>query len=236
MPLMRLWRESRGIKNRCMCSRVSYAILYTRPDVQPRIWPRRGVDQRSGCTSRLPGRGAALAAMSLQPRPHELVPRPGFESSFEGVYQQLTWTEEFDDCPNGGPDPVSWQHEVGTSRNNEMQEYREESSRCVDGKLVITAAFDPEQLPDQCRAPGELLPSECRMPRGALTSGSIVSEALFTQGQFDARIRINVQDASWPAWWFTGAPDGRKSVWPDDGGAPQPASWPAVHCRRPPVR
>ena len=173
--------------------------------------------------------------MSLPPRPHELVPRRGFESSFEGVYQQLTWADEFDDCPNGGPDPVSWQHEVNVSRNNELQEYREESSRCVDGKLVITAAFDPEQLPDQCREPGELLPVECRMLRGALTSGSIVSKAVFTHGQFDARIRIDVQDASWPAWWFTGAPDGRERVWPDDGGVPQPARWPAVHCRRPPV-
>lgn len=176
-----------------------------------------------------------LGAMSLPPRPHELVPRRGFESSFEGVYQQLTWADEFDDCPNGGPDPVSWQHEVNVNRNNELQEYREESSRCVDGKLVITAAFDPEQLPDQCREPGELLPVECRMLRGALTSGSIVSKAVFTHGQFDARIRIDVQDASWPAWWFTGAPDGRERVWPDDGGVPQPARWPAVHCRRPPV-
>ena len=37
-------------------------------------------------------------SMSLPPRPHELVPRRGFESSFEGVYQQLTWADEFDDC------------------------------------------------------------------------------------------------------------------------------------------
>ena len=202
-----------------------------------------------GCSRRRPleyapsgralGRRAATlwasGSMSLPPRPHELVPRRGFESSFEGVYQQLTWADEFDDCPNGGPDPVSWQHEVNVNRNNELQEYREENSRCVDGKLVITAAFDPEQLPDQCREPGELLPAECKMLRGALTSGSIVSKAVFTQGQFDARIRFDVQDASWPAWWFTGVPDGRESVWPDDGGVPQPARWPAVHCSRPPV-
>ena len=47
----------------------------------------------------------ASGSMSLPPRPHELVPRRGFESSFEGVYQQLTWADEFDDCPNGEPDP-----------------------------------------------------------------------------------------------------------------------------------
>ena len=177
------------------------------------------------------------------PGPHLLHPRPGMELEGTGRFE-LQWSDEFDACAaNGGTDPASWVHEVGLNRNAELQDYREENARCIDGVLVITADYAPERLPDYCNHPGHL-PAGCHgftahhgdacMPHcngmnGTFSSASIVSKRTFVQGQYDARIRLNVQDASWPAWWFTGTgwdprwpvdENGDHYGWPVDGGAP----------------
>ena len=195
-----------------------------------------GIDLRQrSCSGR-----TSMGAYS--PAPHLLHSRPGME--LEGVeHFELQWSDEFDACAaNGGTDPAKWVHEVGKNRNSELQDYREENARCVDGILVITSDYAPERLPDYCNHPGHL-PRGCHGLKcrgkdtdqqcsssfdGTFSSASIVSKRSFVQGQYDARIRIDVQDASWPAWWFTGDPatpgwpvdsDGFPYHWPADGGA-----------------
>ena len=49
------------------------------------------------------------------------------------------WSDEFDHCPDGRPDPETWAYEHGYVRNNELQFYRQEDAECIDGKLKITA-------------------------------------------------------------------------------------------------
>ena len=191
-----------------------------------------------------PARGRTPMGVD-SPAPHLLHPRPGME--LEGLERfELQWSDEFDSCAaNGGTDPANWVHEVGINRNYELQDYREENARCVDGVLVITSDYAPERLPDYCDHPGHLpkgchgqndqcddeINGHCNEMNSTFSSASIVSTRSFLQGQYDARIRLDVQDASWPAWWFTGDSmnphtgwpvdeDGRPYSWPADGGAP----------------
>ena len=171
----------------------------------------------------------------MPPQPHELVPRPGFEFGDDGYTPELRWSDEFDGCENG-TDPSMWTHEEGLNRNSELQEYHKESARCVDGVLEITATFEPERLGKYCKNPGGGLSEACHgsnsgnwpseeywndLMGDAVKSASIVSKAaFFLYGQYDARIRINIQDASWPAWWFTGPDPSAYGGWPTNGGKP----------------
>ena len=163
------------------------------------------------------------------PQPHELQYNPEWAAHPESAHPwefpdarrghwPLRWREEFDGTRIGA-NPAKWTHEVKTYRNLELQDYRVERARSDNGVLTITSDFDPESMPENCSQPGKHLAAWCngRHLDGSITSSSIVSKANFTYGQFDARIRINVQDASWPAWWFTGV---HRDGWPADGGAP----------------
>ena len=162
---------------------------------------------------------AMPAAGSTPPPPHahEVGRTPA------GMAWKLQWADEFDTCTVGA-DPSKWEHELGHVRNNELQSYQVENARCVNGVLVISSEFVPETLPEDCTPSGQ---NSCRgmervrryMPLNrSITSASIVSKATFGYGQYDARIRIDVQDGSWPAWWFTGVHRDGPNAWPIDGG------------------
>ena len=170
------------------------------------------------------------------PQPHELQYNPEWAAHPDSAHPwefpdarrghwPLRWREEFDGTRIGA-NPAKWTHEVKTYRNLELQDYRVERARSDNGVLTITSDFDPESMPENCSQPSKHLAAWCngRHLDGSITSSSIISKANFTYGQFDARIRINVQDASWPAWWFTGV---HRDGWPADGGASatQP-TWP----------
>ena len=77
-------------------------------------------------------------------RPHELQPN---QPLYEPPFWALQWGDEFDACPDGRPDPQKWAYEVGQLRNNELQYYRPDNAKCVDGKLVITAMHHDPGLP-----------------------------------------------------------------------------------------
>ena len=158
-----------------------------------------------------------------QPQPHPLrYTHSSARTHVEPTTMQLRWSDEFNDCSRG-VDQKKWSHETGIHRNSELQSYHEENARCTDGSLVFSSEFVRTNLRAGCRVPGRNLSLECsgffqpRM-RESFTSGSIVSRDSFTFGQYDARIRIDVQDASWPAFWLTGI---RRFGWPMDGGAPR---------------
>ena len=42
----------------------------------------------------------------------------------------LKRSDEFEHCPNGRPDPSTWQFENGYKRNQGVQYYREENAQC----------------------------------------------------------------------------------------------------------
>merc|ERR1719330_1833358 len=62
------------------------------------------------------------------------------------VVEELAWADEFNDCPNGLPDPANWGYELGYTRNHEHQWYQEGNAKCVDGNLVITARREDRDM------------------------------------------------------------------------------------------
>ena len=148
---------------------------------------------------------------------------------------KLQWSDEFEMCPNGRPDPTTWEYEKGYVRNNELQFYREDDARCDDGQLVITATKHPGDgidhplkqrvdADERCHTViGGKRPSYCRFSdlKLPITSSSLQSKqastGLLLHGQYDARIRIPLAANSWPAWWAAGSRSGALGMWPQDG-------------------
>ena len=167
------------------------------------------------------------------PRPHELHPSHPLA---DPAYWKLQWSDEFDACPGGAPDPQKWAFEEGFVRNDELQFYTPDNARCVDGKLTITARYDPVGAPvpeekQKCRVsktPLERQGAWCQewhkhhdADQIHYRSSSLMSRpedtGMLSYGQYDARIRFDMQQGSWPAWWMTGVPAEGTYHWPQDG-------------------
>ena len=145
----------------------------------------------------------------------------------------LKWNDEFDECPDGRPDPVRWRYEGGFLRNNELQYYRKEDAACSDGTLTITARYHAPavahplqavaEASPRCHGPLLEQPEWCQDAREGLhyTSSSLESNqdttGLLLRGQYDARIRIPLAANAWPAFWAVGSSSGRSGMWPQDG-------------------
>ena len=157
---------------------------------------------------------------------------------------ELTWSDEFDDCPGGRPDEAVWTYEEGWVRNGEMQYYRKDNAQCKDGRLVITAlqhkhGIENPHMQDSLNASKNRQcstafvsqrPKWCHtvMDRVYYTSSSLQTRpektGLLTTGQYDARIRFPPAANAWPAWWAIGSKSGlgtghgtRGAKWPQDG-------------------
>jgi len=113
---------------------------------------------------------------------------------------KLIWSDEFDACPHGRPDPANWGYEHGYC-NHEQQWYQEDNAACVNGTLVITARREH--------------PSE--KPSFDYTSSSLISKGKkqFQFGRLEMRGKIPVDSGSWPAWWTLGA--NTSLGWPKNG-------------------
>ena len=149
----------------------------------------------------------------------------------QSAFWEYRWGDEFDACPNGHPDPAGWEFEYGWVRNDELQYYREEDATCIDstGVLEITSRFHPEGIANpglqnisstRCRSdPRKKSPDWCLKETRPIhyTSSSITtrpeSTGDLTLGQYDARIRIETEVNSWPAWWTVGR---GTNGWPQD--------------------
>ena len=150
-------------------------------------------------------------------------------------FMKLQWSEEFERCPGGRPDPETWAYETGYVRNRELQFYRKEDATCDVGKLVITATKHlgegldhplkkVAEADDRCiNAHGGMKPRFCNIINQKLqyTSSSLQSRqertGLLLRGQYDARIRVPNAANSWPAWWGMGSRFGKMGAWPQDG-------------------
>ena len=109
----------------------------------------------------------------------------------------LKWSDEFEHCPNGRPDPSTWQFENGYKRNQGVQYYREENAQCKNGILTITALHH--------ESGDGAVHSEPVHYTSASMFTSQQATGLLTLGQYDARIRITRAANSWPAWWAVGS-------------------------------
>lgn len=117
---------------------------------------------------------------------------------------QFLFADEFDG-PNGSPpDPAKWTYDIGAGGwgNGEMQDYTDSTANCFqDGQshLVIRALRSGLGR------------------HGSYTSARIKTEALFTlsHGTFEARIKLNRQPGTWPAFWLLGPH--RLLGWPQCG-------------------
>ncbi len=122
---------------------------------------------------------------------------------------QLAWADEFE--VDGPPDPSKWKSERGFERNEELQWYQPDNSRCKDGLLVIEARR--EDVPNPNHDPKS---REWRKKRAKAhyTSGSLITTPgnAWHFGRAEVRARFNALPGLWPAIWTTGI-----GKWPHSG-------------------
>ena len=109
------------------------------------------------------------------------------EEAYPGL--RLYWREEFGDSEI---DPTVWSYDIGRGNNgwgnNELQYYRKENSKVVDGLLVIEAKKENVQ-------------------GSQYTSARIKTEGShsFRYGRLDVRAKLPEGQGLWPAIWLLGA-------------------------------
>lgn len=122
---------------------------------------------------------------------------------------QLVWSDEFN--TDGPPDPAKWKSEHGFARNEELQWYQAENSKCQGGLLVIEARR--ETVPNPRHDPRSR-DWRRKRPEALYTSGSLITTAAYDWhfGRAEIRARFKALPGLWPAIWTTG--HGR---WPHAG-------------------
>lgn len=118
------------------------------------------------------------------------------------VEYQLVWSDEF--TVDGKPDPENWMFETGLVRNEEMQWYQPENTRCENGMLVIEArrerVSNPNYEPNNSNW-------KRRQESVEYTSASMMTKGLHSWkfGRFEMRGRIDTRMGLWPAFWTLGS-------------------------------
>jgi beta-glucanase (GH16 family) len=119
------------------------------------------------------------------------------------------FSDDFDGPAGSAPDPAIWEHEVGGGGwgNGELEVYtssRENSFLEGHGNLVIRATKHVHTV-------GSRTVASYRSARMS-TSGKFARY----HGNFEARIKLDIQPRMWPAWWALGA-DIDRVGWPACG-------------------
>lgn len=122
---------------------------------------------------------------------------------------KLVWADEFD--KDGPPDPNKWKSETGFERNEELQWYQPDNSRCQGGMLVIEAKKIRVENPAYIHGSRDWRKNR---PAAEYTSGSLITVAgnEWHFGRAEVRARFKALPGLWPAIWTTGL--GR---WPHAG-------------------
>ena len=182
--------------------------------------------------------GAAFDREGRKREPPALLQPPEGVEVPQSDFWEYRWGDEFDSCPGGKPNEAVWDYEYGYMRNDELQFYRKEDAECVTkaghGLLQITSLFHPGGVDNPkaayalstapCQQPHDKWPDYCKHDTQAIhyTSSSLFTRPQATgaleHGQYDARIRIEAEVNSWPAWWAIGQPPkGHHYAWPQNG-------------------
>jgi beta-glucanase (GH16 family) len=122
---------------------------------------------------------------------------------------KLVWTDEFEN--DGTPDPTKWRSETGFERNQELQWYRAENSRCEGGFLVIEGRREQLTNPNFKKGSGDWKKNR---RHADYTSGSLITigENAWSFGRYEVRARFKALPGLWPAIWTTG-----RGRWPHGG-------------------
>ncbi|RYX84135.1 glycoside hydrolase family 16 protein [bacterium] len=123
---------------------------------------------------------------------------------------KLVWNDEFN--RDGAPDTTKWNYEMGFVRNKEPQWYQPQNARVEGGVLVIEARREKIAIPTFKEDSKEW---QTNRRFAEFTSASLTTKEKigWTYGHFECRARIDVREASWPAFWTVGM--GRD--WPAKG-------------------
>jgi len=136
----------------------------------------------------------------------------------------LDWSDEFDSCTAGLPDPNMWSFETG-QRKDRLQWYTDKNAECVDGKLVITAKEETpmqagfSQTDSRGRAGNRVYAAHYKYTSSSLTSIGKRSFLLGGRGKVELRAKVDIRSGAFPAWWSMGEPSDFKTPceWPGCG-------------------
>lgn len=122
----------------------------------------------------------------------------------------LDWSDEFEHCPLGKPDPSIWAFEE-EQRDARLQWYTDKNAECVDGSLVITARketpMDVGVLPWKSRPTtdtGRAYASQFKYTSSSLTSIGKKHFTIGGRGKVELRAKVDVRMGGFPAWWSMG--------------------------------
>lgn len=122
----------------------------------------------------------------------------------------LVWNDEFN--RDGVPDATKWNYELGFVRNKEPQWYQPQNARVEGGVLVIEARRERVAILT-FQEDGKDWQTNRRFADFTSASLTTKNKIGWTCGHFECRARIDVREASWPAFWTVGM--GRD--WPAKG-------------------
>ncbi|MES2440280.1 MAG: glycoside hydrolase family 16 protein [Verrucomicrobiota bacterium] len=122
---------------------------------------------------------------------------------------KLVWADEFNQ--DGPPDVEKWRSETGFARNQELQWYQADNSRCKGGFLVIEAREEKVTNPHHEKDSSDW---RKKRPEARYTSGSLITvgENQWHFGRSEVRARFKALPGLWPAIWTTG-----RGRWPHGG-------------------
>ncbi len=159
------------------------------------------MNRRDALKSMLVGGGISLAAGGA-----------GFaftsaNQTASGQYK-LVWSDEFSGPNGSAPDPKYWTYDIGGRGwgNKELETYtnRTKNAFVEDGNLVIQALKETYTGPDGITRD--------------YTSARLKTQGLidWTDGRFEARMKLPAGQGMWPAFWMMGSND-RQVGWPACG-------------------
>jgi beta-glucanase (GH16 family) len=149
-----------------------------------------------------------LGFISISQTINPTLPDPNPPIEIPGM--KLVWADEFNNT--GKPNPEFWKYEKGFVRNEELQWYRKENTKCANGVLLIEGRR--EEIPNPKFQAGS--PNWKTNRKSAhYTSASIntCGQKQWLYGRFEIRARIDTTMGSWPAIWTLGV----AKPWPSNG-------------------
>jgi beta-glucanase (GH16 family) len=165
---------------------------------------------------------------------HSVAPLSSPHMTQSNVKMDLVWSDEFESCPNGNPDPNNWGFEHGLVRNHEAQWYQPDNAKCIGGNLRIRAERLNKTDPSKGNAQytSSSLVSNTGLKAHEFMYVAIFFLCLFVlactstsnsqhthdprYGRFEMRAKIDIRLGSWPAFWTLGIND-KQVGWPKCG-------------------
>lgn len=120
----------------------------------------------------------------------------------------LVWSDEFSGANGSAPDPKYWTYDIGGRGwgNQELETYTDRKTNAFvqDGNLVIQALKEKHTGPDGITRD--------------YTSARLKTQGLidWTDGRFEARMKLPAGQGMWPAFWMLGSNIGQVG-WPTCG-------------------